>query len=139
MRTLSPTSPWRDGRIERVNERYDAYLAEGFATADFEDQPEPERLQCRTDLDRTNWIGLVIKCQAAIAAELGDLPCDPPIRCTSNRMYAVSYADALGRMFVLLDQVGRAQANWWRLKDACRAEGLTLADLNAIDLEEGWP
>jgi hypothetical protein len=117
---------------------YEAVLQGGFATADFEDQPEPETLQCRDELDRTNWLGLVLKCQFAIQAGAGDLPIDPPIRCTSNRMYAVTYNDALARMLVLLGQVGAAQANWWRLKDeiglAKSGEGLM-----GIDLTEGWP
>jgi hypothetical protein len=117
---------------------YEAVLQGGFATAAFEDQPEPETLQCRDELDRTNWLGLVLKCQFAIQAEAGDFPIDPPIRCTSNRMYAVTYNDALARMLVLLGQVGAAQANWWRLKDeiglAKSGEGLM-----GIDLTEGWP
>lgn len=125
-------------KLTRIDQRYQACLDGGFATADFEGQPEPERLHCRSELDRTNWLGFVIKCQAAIALGLGDLPCDPPIRCVSNRMYAVTYSDGLARMFVLLDQAGAAQANWWRLKDLARA--VTHRDeLDLIDLDEGWP
>jgi hypothetical protein len=122
----------------KITPRYDAYLAQGFATADFDGQPEPETLQCRNELDRTNWIGLVIKCQAAVSLGAGDLPIDVPIRCTSNRMYVVTYADALGRMFDLLNKVGLAQANWWRLKDEARSK-TDWRELEQIDLEEGWP
>lgn len=127
-----------DRRILDVTRAYEAVLAQGFATADFDGQPEPETLQCRDELDRTNWLGLVFKCQFAIQAGAGDAPIDPPIRCTSNRMYAVTYNDALARMLVLLGQVGAAQANWWRLKDMVRGAISNLA-LNAIDLTEGWP
>jgi hypothetical protein len=134
---LRPFEAYRARRISEVNARYDAVLAQGFATADFGDQPEPETLQCRGELDRTNWLGLTLKAQAMISAGLGDEPCSPPIRCTSNRMYAVTYTDALARMFDLLDRVGRAQANWWRLKDAVR-DCPTREGLNDIDLEEGW-
>jgi hypothetical protein len=122
----------------KITPRYDTYLAQGFATADFDGQPEPETLQCRNELDRTNWIGLVIKCQAAVSLGAGDLPIDVPIRCTSNRMYVVTYADALGRMFDLLNKVGLAQANWWRLKDEARSK-TDWRELEQIDLEEGWP
>jgi hypothetical protein len=133
-----PFEAYRARRVEQVNRRYDAYLAAGFPTADFDGQPEPETLQCRHELDRTNWLGLLIKCLAARDAGAGDVPMDPPIRCTSNRMYAVTYTDALARMFVLLDQAGAAQANWWRLKDLVR-DCERREDLARIDLEEGWP
>jgi hypothetical protein len=125
-------------RLAEVDAAYQAVLGQGFATADFAGQPEPETLQCRDELDRTNWLGLVFKCQFAIQAAAGEAPIDPPIRCTSNRMYAVTYNDALSRMLVLLAQVGAAQANWWRLKDLVRAAASNDA-LRVIDLSEGWP
>jgi hypothetical protein len=129
---------WRARRLLDVNAAYEDVLARGFATATFAGQPEAETLQCRNEMDRTNWLGLVIKCQFAIQALAGGAPIDPPIRCTSNRMYAVTYDDALARMLVLLGQVGAAQANWWRLKDAVRA-AQTGEALNALDLTQGWP
>jgi hypothetical protein len=143
---LDPASPRRRRKIERADLAYEAYLAKGFPTADFEDQPEPETLQCRNELDRTNWIGLLIKAQAVavIASEAEDpeavmaQPCDPPIRCTSNRMYRPSWASVLARMYALLDQAASAQANWWRLKDLCRTV-TTGEALEAIDMTEGWP
>lgn len=119
--------------------RYLAQLGAGFATADFEGQPEPETLQCRNELDRTNWLGLVVKCQLAIAGGFGDvLEAGTRIRCTSNRMYQVTPNDALSRMAVLLGQADQAQQNWWRLKDLTR-DAQTREDLDAIDLDEGWP
>jgi hypothetical protein len=133
-----PFEAYRGGALAKVNLVYQRYLAQGFATADFEGQPEPETLQCRDELDRTNWIGLLLKCQAAISQGAGALPIDPPIRCTSNRMYAVTYNDATARMYALLNQVGAAQANWWRLKDLVRACGQR-EDLALIDVDEGWP
>lgn len=135
---LPLNSAYRDGRVQQINRAYDAALQSGFPTAEFDGQPAPETLQCRNDLDRTNWIGLVIKCQAAISLGFGDQLIDLPIRCTSNRMYAVTYADALARMFALLNQAGAAQANWWRLKDLARSVD-TREALQAIDLTEGWP
>lgn len=133
-----PFEGYRRGKLDKVDARYRLLLAEGFPTADFDGQPEPETLQCRHELDRTNWFGLLIKCLAARDAGAGEVPMDPPIRCTSNRMYAVTYADALERMFVLLGQAGAAQANWWRLKDLVR-DCERREDLALIDLEEGWP
>lgn len=140
MKLLPQDSPLRDRQIERVNQRYELFLSQGFATADFVGQPEPETLQCRNDLDRTNWLGLVVKSQLAIAQGVGDeLAAGTRLRCSSNRMYAVTPNDALSRMISLLGMVDLAQQNWWRLKDLCRAEPLTAADLQAINLNEGWP
>lgn len=132
-----PFEAYRQRRAGEAEAAYAAHLELGFPTADFDGQPEPETLQCRSETDRTNWLGLIIKCQAAVAAGAGDLPIDPPIRCTSNRMYAVTHADALARMYDLLGKVGAAQANLWRIKDqiaACERRD----DLNLIDLTEGW-
>jgi hypothetical protein len=138
-RDLRADSPIRDRRIGDVNRRYEAYLARGFPTAPFDGEPEPERLQCRNELDRTNWLGLVVDCQFKIAFDLGDVTeAGTALRCTSNRMYQVSPNDALGRMITLLGQVQAAQANWWRLKDLCRTVRFA-TDLEALDLEEGWP
>lgn len=137
-RPFPPYSPLRDRRVLEITQAYDAVLEAGFATADLAGQPEPETLQCRNELDRTNWIGLVIKCEAAIALGAGDVPLDIPIRCTSNRMYVVTYNDALGRMFALLNQVAQAQQNWWRLKDEARAAEHR-GDLDLIDVTVGWP
>lgn len=125
-------------RIAQVNAAYDRYLERGFPTADFDGQPESETLQCRNELDRTNWMGLLIKCLALRDEGYGEAPIDPPIRCTSNRMYAVTVNDCIARMFALLELVGAAQSRWWALKDAVR-DCPTRQGLAEIDLEAGWP
>jgi len=136
---------FRPRRLEDVNRAYTDALARGFPTAPFDGEPEPETLQCRNDLDRTNWLGLLIKCQAVVATsvamdipEIADAPVDPPFRCTSNRMYAPSYRDSVDRLFALFDMVASAQANNWRMKDLVAA-AQSNEDLRAIDLNEGWP
>lgn len=133
-----PFEAHRAKRLEDVNARYAAYLNEGFPTADFDGQPEPETLQCRDETDQIRWIALLLKCQTAIQLGAGDLPIDPPIRCTSNREYAVSHSDAAQRMFALLSVYGVALKNFWRLKDAVRACP-TRSELKHVNLEEGWP
>jgi hypothetical protein len=139
VRELPAGSPRRSRRILRFNDKYADILSAGFATADFEGQPEPETLQCRNELDRTNWLGLVVDCQVKIALGYGDVvEVGTAIRCTSNRMYQVSPNDGLARMLVLLGQAQTAQANHWRLKDAAR-DALTQEALDAIDENEGWP
>lgn len=145
-RPLAPASPTRERRVLDADRAYAAVLAKGFPTSDFEGQPEPETLQCRNELDRTNWIGLLIKAQAValIASEAEDpeavmsQPCDPPIRCSSNRMYRPSWSSVIARMYALLDQAALAQANWWRLKDECRTV-TTREALEAVDMTQGWP
>ena len=132
---------FRARRILEAEAAYADYLQRGFPTADFDGQPEPETLQCRDETDRTNWLGLVLECQAVISADpdaaAAPLPA-PGIRCTSHRMYDITYGDALNRMFSLLGLVQQAQANLWRLKDEIAAAETGEA-LNAIDLTEGWP
>lgn len=136
---ISARSPLRARRTRELTEAYGRVLATGFATAPFEGQPEPETLQCRNELDRTNWLGLVLDCQVKIQLGYGDVvEAGSAIRCTSNRMYQVSPNDALNRMIVLLGQAATAQSNWWRLKDLAR-DVETAEALEAIDDTEGWP
>lgn len=137
-------SAYRRGRLEIVNQNYAAFLARGFPTATFDGEPEPETLQCRNELDRTNWLGLLAKCNEIQRVsveteqpELMDLP-GARLRCSSNRMYDVSFASAKDRMLVLLSQAEAAQVNWWALKDSVRAAE-TRQDLFALDLNAGWP
>lgn len=135
---LRADSPYRDRRLEELEARYRKRLKEGFATATFDGQPETETLQCRDETDQIRWVGLLLKCQAASALGAGAEPIDPPIRCTSNREYAVSHDDAQARMWALLAAYAASLKTLWRLKDAIRSAP-TLAALNAVDLEEGWP
>lgn len=125
-------------KVDEIDRRYARVLATGFPTAPFNGQPEPETLQCRTVQDQVHWLGLIAKCQAAIAQGYGDMPISPPLRCTSNREYTVSHSEALTRMFLLMSDYAAALSNWWRLKDEARGcEKRT--DLDLIDLEAGWP
>ena len=133
-----PFGGFIDRKIGQIDAAYADYLSRGFPTADFEDQPEPETLQCRNEHDRTNWLALLLKCQAASALGAGAVPCDPPLRCSSNRMYAVSYDDAQARLWALFAQAAGAQANWWALKDATRACEKR-EDLELIDITGGYP
>ena len=97
-----------------------------------------ETLQCRNELDRTNWLTLIGICNEAIALGAGAFPIPVAIRCTSNRSYTLSYTDTLILMKNLRAWAAGAQANWWRLKDlvATVASG---EDLNTINLDGGWP
>lgn len=133
-----PFEAYRNGRLAQVAAVYERHLAKGFQTADFEGQPEPESLQCRDETDEIRWLTLLLRAQSMMGLGFGDQPLGIPIRCTSNRMYAVTYADAAGRMNVLMQQAAAALANSWRLKDLARSAPSREA-LMQIDLEEGWP
>ena len=146
---LSPSSPLRERTRERINARYEAFLAAGYPLADF----APETIQCRNELDRTNWIELRDMCRKAVADELafyqamdlpipdvpGDYPLPAPgIRCTSNNYIAPTVAQTLTILDLMRDWAKAAQENWWALKDAAQAAP-TRDALQSIDLEEGWP
>lgn len=136
MRFLSANSPRRERRVLDINARYQAFLDGGFpVTLDGKD----ETLQVSRDVDRTNWLTLLGICNEAIAAEFGDYPIPAPgLRCTSNANYEVTFAEAAEIIRDLRAWAAAAQANWWRMKDLART-ALRDSDLDAIDLEEGWP
>jgi hypothetical protein len=135
--------------LDRVNARYAAYLAAGMPLEAY----PGETIQCRNELDRTNWLGLEKKCEWAKRDErlfyealqlpvpevLGDFQIpEPGIRCTSNTFVRPTVAETALLMEALLDYALAAQANWWRLKDAVRSAA-TKAEMDAVNLEEGWP
>jgi hypothetical protein len=129
---------FRARKARQLEERYDAFLQVGFPTAAFVGQPEPETLQVRHAEDRTNWLGFLTSCQLQVGQGNGAVLAKVPIRCTSNRNYTVTYLNGFIRMGALLTAVGDAVVNNWRLKDLIlRAENL--GELNAVDLDEGWP
>lgn len=133
---LSPASPLRDRMLERVNARYEAFLAVGFPITL---QGNAETLQLGRDVDRTNWLTLLGICYEAIAAEFGDYPIpDPGIRTTSNTNYVVSFNEAAQIIRDLRTWGLAAWANWGRMKDEVRTAP-TRDALQSIDLEEGWP
>jgi hypothetical protein len=121
--------------LARVNARYAAYLDAGMPLEAY----PGETIQCRNELDRTNWLGLKDICEEAIAADLGGLPIpEPGIRCTSNTFVRPTFAETLDLMREVRGYALAAQANWWRLKDLCNG-AVSRDELAAIDLEEGWP
>lgn len=132
---MSPFPHTRERRVLRINARYEAFLAAGFPLADY----PGETLQCRNELDRTNWLALKDICDEALAAELGDelIPA-PGIRTTANTFIRPTYAATWAIMRDLRAWVLAAQANWWRLKDDARTLP-TREAVEALDLEAGWP
>lgn len=131
-----PFEAYRSRKRDEVNARYAVFLAGGM-TVDF--GQGPETLQCRNELDRTNWMELRDICREASAAGFGDAPIpEPGLRCTSNAFYRPTFDETLTLLAGLRQWALTGQANWWRLKDLVR-DCPTRDALNDIDLEEGWP
>jgi hypothetical protein len=126
---------FRARKLEEVNRAYAEFLAGGFPCVL---EGVAETLQCRNELDRTNWLTLIGICNEAIDQGAGDLPIPAPIRCTSNRFYALSFNDTLELMKALRAWAAAAQGNNWRMKDLV-ASAESNEDLRAVDLTEGWP
>lgn len=147
---MSPFPHTRERRVLRINARYEAFLAAGFPLADY----PGETLQCRNELDRTNWMELRDLCREAIATEkayyaANGLPdpvagwgagliTAPGIRCTSNAYIRPTVAATLTILAALSAWAFAAQANWWRLKDDARSLP-TREAVEGLDLEAGWP
>ena len=133
---LKPNSPLIDRRILDIDARYTALLEIGFpVTLD----GNAETLQVARDVDRTNWLTLLGICNEAIALGFGDLDIDPPgIRTTANNNYILTYDETATVIRNLRAWGLTAWANWGRMKDQARA-CVHREDLDAIDLEAGWP
>lgn len=148
---LRPNSPLIDRLITvGIDPRYETFLASGVPLVDY----PGETLQCRNELDRTNWMELRDLCREAIAAEkayyaANELPdpvdgwgagliTEPGIRTTSNAYIRPTVAATLAILATITTWAFAGQANWWRMKDEARA-CTTPAALEAIDLEQGWP
>lgn len=130
-----PIEALKERRVEEINRRYDAFLAGGYPLADY----PGETLQCRNELDRTNWLTLKDICFEALMADLGDalIPA-PGIRCTSNNFIQPTFAYTFELMRSLRAWAFQAQANWWRLKDLARSQ-TDWRELEAMSIDEGWP
>ena len=147
---LRPGSPLPERRIIAIDARYNAFLSGGVPLADY----PGETLQCRNELDRTNWMELRDLCRQAIEAEkayyaANNLPdpeagwgagliTAPGIRTTSNAYIQPTVAATLAILASITTWAFAGQANWWRMKDEARA-CTTREALEAVNLETGWP
>ena len=130
-----PLDDLKASRLRDASTVYAANLAAGYPVTL---GGNAETLQCRNDHDRTNWLGLLIGAQTAVA--LGQGAADYPIklRCTSNAEYTVTNDAAVLLMLGLLNWAGATMAAYWAVKDAITEAGNT-PTLNAVNLEAGYP
>lgn len=128
---------FRQRRLEEAASAYQAFIDTGFPVTF---SGNAETLQVGTDTDRSNWLIFKGALDDALAGGLvstfDTVPI--PIRCTSNNLYTVTFAEAVQMIADMRTWGFAAQVNCWRLKDAIEA-ATTGEDLNAVDLTEGWP
>jgi hypothetical protein len=129
------TPATRERTVSRINARYLAHLAVGFPVTL---EGNAETLQVAREVDGINWLTVKGLCEEGILAGLGDEPGLMFLQATSNARYVMTFNEALAIIRDLRAWGLEAWANWNRLKDLARAARFS-ADLEAIDLEEGWP
>lgn len=126
---------WKPRRLEEATRAYRVFIEGGFPVT-FEGNDET--LQCASDTDRANWLIFLGVCQEAVAGGAGAQVIPIALRCTSNRSYVVTFAEAVTLIQNMRTWGLTAQANLWRLKDLIDAVETGEA-LNAVDVTEGWP
>lgn len=99
----------------------------------------PERLQLRNEVDRTNWLTFHSACRDEIANGNGDDLSPQPIRTQDNVNYSVTYSEGAALMAGLRSWAGAIMTVSWALKDTVK-NAPDAAALAAIDLEGApWP
>lgn len=122
-------------RLAAVASEYGVRIAVGYPVTL---EGVEETLQCRNNEDRTNWLALLDACREAVADGHGAVPIQPPLRCTSNREYALTCADTIPLLKGVRAWAGDLLKNRWTLSDQIRAAE-TVEALDAIDITIGWP
>lgn len=122
-------------KLEEITAAYEQFLEDGFPVVL---EGNAETLQVARDADRTNWLIVQSIALRQIAAGNGDEPGATFVQTTSNRRYAMTYAEQLAIIDALTAWGLAAWANWNALKTAARAAE-TNAALNAIDVTAGYP
>lgn len=134
--TDRPFDAYRRRKLDQIAARYDALLQAGFPIAGY----PGELLQCRDEMDRSNWFEVRDLCRELIASDplLANAPFpDPGLRCASNNFVQPTLGEVLAILAGMRSWVFAGQLNLWRLKDAVEACASREA-MNAIDIEGGW-
>lgn len=137
-RLLPASSPTRRFYLDKIAKRYAAHIDPGFPVTL---EGNAETLQVARDVDAINWLTVKSICDEGVAEGNGDVPDLIFLQTTSNRRYTMSFNEALEIIRDLRTWGLLAWANWNRLKDAARDPAVTptAADLEALNLDEGWP
>lgn len=118
-----------------ISARRDEVMAAGFVPAT--GPVAGHRLQTRNLDDRTNWLTSQAAYSAAIAGGHGDVV-GAEFRTVDNQTIPATYAEGLATLLAMAAWGKTIMGHSWNLKDAVAAAE-TFADLDAIDIEAGWP
>lgn len=137
-RALPATSPTRARRLAQINARYAAHVGPGYPIVL---EGNAETLQTARDVDGINWLVVKDLYEEIVAAELGDVPGLAFLQTTANNRYYMTANEALQIIRDLRAWGLASWDNWNRLKGAARdpEQTPTGADLEALDIDEGWP
>lgn len=137
-RDLPANSPLRERRVQQINAYYNARQLAGYPVTL---EGNAETLQIAREVDGINWLTVKGICEEGVLAGLGDEPGLMFLQTTSNRQYFMTFNEALVIIRDLRTWGLLSWANWNRLKAAARdpAQTRTADDLEALNLEEGWP
>lgn len=124
-------------KARSIDTRRDGAFMGGFSPTISTLAVNNQVLQVRGLDDRTNWLTSQAAYAAAIAAGQGALE-EAEFRTLSNNTYTLTYAEGFA---VLMEMAAWGKAimrNSWDLKDAV-AFASDQTELDAIDIEAGWP
>lgn len=131
-----PLETMKVRRATDVTARRDQIIA-GGVTIDFGGEVGPKVLQTATEYDRSNWLTILAAAQAFAAMGQGEEPMNP-IRTLDNTMVPVTVNEAITHMLTMQSKLGQVWLHAATLKDAIAAAE-DQAELDAIDIETGWP
>jgi hypothetical protein len=137
-RDLPANSPTRERRIIDINARYAIHVGAGYPVTL---EGNAETLQVAREVDGINWLTVKGICEEGIAAGYGDVPGLMFLQTTANRQYVMTLNEALAIIRDLRAWGLASWANWNRLKAAARdpEQTPTARDLEALNIDEGWP
>lgn len=124
-------------KLTAVNARRDACFVAGFAVSGTDTALDGEVLQTRGIEDRTNWLTSQAAYAAAVAGGHGAVE-GATFRTDSNQTITVTYATGLNVLLAMAAWGKSVMGRSWTLKDEAAA-ATTKAELDAINIETGWP
>lgn len=139
--TAAPPPPTLDelkaAKLTEIAARIDEEYALGYPVTSPANGDSPFTLQIRNDTDRTNWLTAARIYDMQVAAGFG-ATAGATIRSAGNTNHIYTFSDAAALLSALAQHGAAIQRNGWALLDAARAAA-NEPELDAIDLEVGWP
>lgn len=124
-------------KLASIDQHRDSSFEGGFTVSGTGTALDGKVLQVRGLDDRTNWLTSQAAYAAAIAGGFG-AAMGATFRTADNATITVTFSQGHGILLAMADWGKTVMNNSWTLKDACAA-ATTQAELDAIDIETGWP